>query len=1201
MEKRPGARTPRLAKQEEIELEEDEGCINPVPVTIHIEDRGGGKEDQEDNSDGGGEDEGDDGIGSDGDVSSRTHSSPGPGSRQSPVSGYMGKEKKAQSRAHHRVKLLVRSQALRDDTSPPPDAEALSANSNMLTVTNASTLTTQSKGSGITQQNLGKHGSSQGSMDSCSSLSRDSSTETYTDSTGIDLQQFIIDTLHKNQKDRMMLLRIEQDVITLIKDNKRQSHKFPQMSSYHRMLVHRVAAFFGLDHNVDQNGTAVIVNKTKNTRLPEAKFRDHIRDELMPLEPKKSILKRDSASFEEGKESPERQSSFDSKKSKSFEEREEEYEKEDIGEGLQSSSQEDIRWTCEPRPWSSTDSDSSGRPNQQGIKVGGSFESEGNNQCSIKTPNISLLKSESETKDMICSVKEVKPAVTKASSFGGISVLTRDCPVDKKSSSRLLKSESVNVPVTSKSAFPSQVNLTLPYVTVQTSTSPTNQISSHLTWTNPNGPSDSMVPYPSQPTMWAIPSVDHLPLGSVIINPQLGTPYINPDGSMYRLNSASLPGSQHMTVTPSNISNQHGPSHPSSTLSHVQQQVTVFSPSPAFVYIPYIPQQMHQPPPSAGQVIPDHRPLNMSQDFGAIKIQDLTAQMSNLSFAHFRPPSQMHVSEPGPANPLGGNPGIDAPPPTSLGLQNYLVQASKLPNPINLHNQQQQLQAPLYFVQQPSGASVKYVCASPSMIPSGPQQTLSPGIESMGNAHQPFGEVMGHQTTGSLIPGQHFVGHYPGFNITCNNAGVGGTPNFTSRHGGSSTVTITTASSCPSATHPCHIYPYGSMLVTSMPSGTTTQASQSPEFMTPLPVPSPVGTMPFCMVTPNGSATPVSQSPLPQFSGGGGFPQFSNFRPQTPPSQNGSHGTPVPSVPLMGYTVLSPQSQIHPPTPTGLTPNSSNLSSCAGFASSFLSTFASFRPGFPVGRSARNNTPPPQGVFPLQYPSSQPNFGKGLSNTLNSKSVETGCREQSEQNLGSVRHDGNLVNKTVPFHQEMVSRSSVYRKGAPLVQGLPLHHQVNPLMFQSAHPIVRFPHVASSHTSTVSRQPKVHRQRSRGGNVSSNRSVGSSDNPQSVIDNGSSQFLEVEGLPDGMKRYDIERYLEPVTALGAKIEFVCNDSSKSRPLGNDNITKTKYRVLAIFESNTAAQTALLKIKTSKFQLRPPPQQREKRSSFKTLS
>ena len=42
---------------------------------------------------------------------------------------------------------------------------------------------------------------------------------------------------------------------------------------------YRVAAFFGLDHNVDQSGNCVIVNKTKNTRLPDLKFRDHILSE----------------------------------------------------------------------------------------------------------------------------------------------------------------------------------------------------------------------------------------------------------------------------------------------------------------------------------------------------------------------------------------------------------------------------------------------------------------------------------------------------------------------------------------------------------------------------------------------------------------------------------------------------------------------------------------------------------------------------------------------------------------------------------------------------------------------------------------------------------------------------------------------------------------------------------------------------------
>merc|ERR1712136_614441 len=61
-----------------------------------------------------------------------------------------------------------------------------------------------------------------------------------------------------------------------IKDTKKNHHKFPHMSSYHRMMVHRVAAYFGLDHKVDQSGKCVIVNKTKNTRLPDMRFKDHI-------------------------------------------------------------------------------------------------------------------------------------------------------------------------------------------------------------------------------------------------------------------------------------------------------------------------------------------------------------------------------------------------------------------------------------------------------------------------------------------------------------------------------------------------------------------------------------------------------------------------------------------------------------------------------------------------------------------------------------------------------------------------------------------------------------------------------------------------------------------------------------------------------------------------------------------------------------
>lgn len=46
--------------------------------------------------------------------------------------------------------------------------------------------------------------------------------------------------------------------------------RFPSTSSYNRMLIHRTAAFFGMDHNVDsETQQCVIVAVTKGTRIPE--------------------------------------------------------------------------------------------------------------------------------------------------------------------------------------------------------------------------------------------------------------------------------------------------------------------------------------------------------------------------------------------------------------------------------------------------------------------------------------------------------------------------------------------------------------------------------------------------------------------------------------------------------------------------------------------------------------------------------------------------------------------------------------------------------------------------------------------------------------------------------------------------------------------------------------------------------------------
>ncbi|XP_004861298.1 R3H domain-containing protein 2 isoform X6 [Heterocephalus glaber] len=203
-------------------------------------------------------------------------------------------------------------------------------------------------------------------------LSRDSSQE-YTDSTGIDLHEFLVNTLKKNPRDRMMLLKLEQEILEFINDNNNQFKKFPQMTSYHRMLLHRVAAYFGMDHNVDQTGKAVIINKTSNTRIPEQRFSEHIKDEKNTEFQQRFILKRDDASMDRDDNQTGQNGYLNDIRGHR--------------EGLsrtsssrQSSTDSELK-SLEPRPWSSTDSDG--------------------------------------------SVRSMRPPVTKASSFSGISILTR--------------------------------------------------------------------------------------------------------------------------------------------------------------------------------------------------------------------------------------------------------------------------------------------------------------------------------------------------------------------------------------------------------------------------------------------------------------------------------------------------------------------------------------------------------------------------------------------------------------------------------------------------------------------------------------------------------------------------------------------------------------------------------------------------------
>ncbi|XP_066431245.1 R3H domain-containing protein 1 isoform X1 [Eleutherodactylus coqui] len=366
-------------------------------------------------------------------------------------------------------------------------------------------------------------------------LSRDSSQE-YTDSTGIDLHEFLVNTLKSNPRDRMMLLKLEQDILDFISTNEIQRKKFPPMTSYHRMLLHRVAAYFGLDHNVDQSGKSVIVNKTSNTRIPDQKFEEHIKDEKSMDFQKRYILKRDNSSLDK-EDSQMRMRLKEDRRSKSIEEREEEYQRarerifaqESLcsqenfltdkriqeeecsltqqrrqifrinkdasgrsGNSLFSSTETDVKYN-EPRPWSSTDSDS--------------------------------------------SIRNLKPAVTKASSFSGISVLTRgDSSGSNKSTGRLSKtgSESSSSVGSSRGSLSlSQQPLPGPAVSqpshdaaaaVYPPVSASNSLSFDGGLSGPVAPSST--------SFFLLPlEATGIPPGSILINPQTGHPFINPDGT----------------------------------------------------------------------------------------------------------------------------------------------------------------------------------------------------------------------------------------------------------------------------------------------------------------------------------------------------------------------------------------------------------------------------------------------------------------------------------------------------------------------------------------------------------------------------------------------------------------------------------------------------------------------------------------------
>ncbi|XP_029796323.1 cAMP-regulated phosphoprotein 21 isoform X6 [Suricata suricatta] len=329
-------------------------------------------------------------------------------------------------------------------------------------------------------------------------LSKDCSQE-YTDSTGIDLHEFLINTLKNNSRDRMILLKMEQEIIDFIGDDNHHYKKFPQMSSYQRMLAHRVAAYFGLDHNVDQTGKSVIINKTSNTRIPEQRFCEHLKDEKGEESQKRFILKRDNSSIDkEDNQSVCSQESLFVETSRLLEDSNicnETYKKRQLFRGnrdssgrtsgsRQSSSENELKWSDHQRAWSSTDSESSNR--------------------------------------------NLKPAMTKTASFGGITVLTRgDSTSSTRSTGKLSKAGSE-----SNSSTGSSGSLPRTHAPLQSAPlAPAVSAGSPGCVAYPeNGAGGQAAPSTSY-ILLPLEAATGIPPGSILLNPHTGQPFVNPDGT----------------------------------------------------------------------------------------------------------------------------------------------------------------------------------------------------------------------------------------------------------------------------------------------------------------------------------------------------------------------------------------------------------------------------------------------------------------------------------------------------------------------------------------------------------------------------------------------------------------------------------------------------------------------------------------------
>ncbi|XP_041899904.1 cAMP-regulated phosphoprotein 21 isoform X24 [Corvus kubaryi] len=493
---------------------------------------------------------------------------------------------------------LVRSLAVCEESSPRPGAENLHDNQESIQLQLSSFPSLQeedksSKDDSEKEKEKDKNKDKNSEKSKIRMLSKDCSQE-YTDSTGIDLHEFLINTLKNNPRDRMILLKMEQEIIDFISDNNNHYKKFPQMSSYQRMLVHRVAAYFGMDHNVDQTGKSVIINKTSNTRIPEQRFSEHLKDEKGEESQKRFILKRDNSSIDK-----EDNQSVCSQENLFVENRlledssvcNDTHKKRQLFRGnrdsigktsgsRQSSTENELKWTDHQRPWSSTDSDSSNR--------------------------------------------NLKPAITKTASFGGITVLTRgDSSSSNRSTGKLSKTGSESSSSAGSSGSLSRIHQPLQSASLVPGVAANS--SGSVSYPE-NGMSGQVAPSNTSYIILPLEAAG-IPPGSILLNPHTGQPFVNPDGTPAIYNPPS--GQQTMRSQMVGQSQQQpSPQQPQQVQQPQQQMASHLVTQPVQTMQPSS-QSVQYP---AVSYPPQHLlPVSPTQQFSVR--DDMTAQFNQMSLS----------------------------------------------------------------------------------------------------------------------------------------------------------------------------------------------------------------------------------------------------------------------------------------------------------------------------------------------------------------------------------------------------------------------------------------------------------------------------------------------------------------------------------------------------------------------------------------